>query len=71
MLQFISSLQNYIRSHIYQVFVLYSILSFKSFITLANTTCKFPEDGVLAPKHVAVILIILHCLFEQMVLLLQ
>jgi len=21
-------------------------------MTLANTTCKFPEDGVLTPKHV-------------------
>ena len=32
--------------------------------TLANTTCKFPEDGVLTPKHVEVILIlILHHLF--------
>ena len=25
------------------------------FITLANTTCKLPEDVVLTPKHVAVI----------------
>jgi len=24
---------------------------------LANTTCKLPEDGVLTPKHVGVILI--------------
>jgi len=24
-------------------------------MTSANTTCKFPEDGVLTPKHVAVI----------------
>jgi hypothetical protein len=26
-------------------------------ITLANPTCKLPEDDVLTPKHVAVILI--------------
>ena len=25
-------------------------------MTLANTTCKLPEDGVLTPKHVGVIL---------------
>jgi hypothetical protein len=25
-------------------------------ITLTDTTCKFPEDGVLTPKHVGVIL---------------
>ena len=32
--------------------------------TLANTTCKFPADGVLTPKHVGVILLlILHYLF--------
>jgi len=24
-------------------------------MTLANTTCKLPEDGVLTPKHVGVI----------------
>jgi len=24
-------------------------------MTLANTTCKLPEDGVLAPKHFGVI----------------
>jgi len=24
-------------------------------MTLANTTCKLPEDGVLAPKHVGAI----------------
>jgi len=24
-------------------------------MTLANTTCKLPEDGVLTPKHVRVI----------------
>jgi len=26
-------------------------------MTLANTTCKLPEDGVLTSKHVGVILI--------------
>jgi len=26
-------------------------------ITLGNTTCKLPVDGVLTPKHVGVILI--------------
>ena len=25
-------------------------------MTLANTTCKPPEDGILTPKHVGVIL---------------
>ena len=25
-------------------------------MTLANTTCKLPEDGVLTPKHVGVTL---------------
>jgi len=24
-------------------------------MTLANTTCKLPKDGVLTPKHVGVI----------------
>jgi len=24
-------------------------------MTLTNTTCKLPEDGVLTPKHVGVI----------------
>jgi len=24
-------------------------------MTLANTTCKLPEDGVLSPKYVGVI----------------
>jgi len=24
-------------------------------MTLANTTCKVPEDGVLTPKHIGVI----------------
>jgi len=27
-------------------------------MTLNDTTFKFPEDGVLTPKHVAVILIL-------------
>ena len=31
---------------------------FIKFITLANTTCKLPEDGVLTSKHVGVILIL-------------
>jgi len=36
-------------------------------MTLDDTTCKFPEDGVLAPKHVGVILIlILHYLVVRM-----
>jgi hypothetical protein len=35
--------------------VLCCILSFQLFITLANTTCKLPVDGVLTPKHVGVI----------------
>jgi len=28
-------------------------------ITLADTICKLPEDGVLTPKHVGVILILI------------
>jgi len=28
-------------------------------ITLADTTCKLPEDGILTPKHVGVILILI------------
>ena len=35
--------------------LLYRILSFYEFITLANTTCKLPEDGVLIQKYVEVI----------------
>ena len=36
-------------------------------MTLDGTTCKFPEDGVLTPKNVGVILIfILHRLFGLM-----
>jgi hypothetical protein len=35
--------------------------------TLADTTCKLPENGVLTPKHIGVILIlIVHYLFVQM-----
>ena len=38
-------------------------------MSLADTTCEFPEDGVLTPKHVGVILIlILHYLFVHMLL---
>ena len=33
-------------------------LNFIKFITLANTTCKLPEDGILTPQHVGVILIL-------------
>jgi hypothetical protein len=39
-------------THYYIVFY-----DFSNIITLANTTCKLPEDGVLTPKHVGVILI--------------
>jgi hypothetical protein len=28
-------------------------------ITLADTTCKLPDEGVLPPKHVGVILILI------------
>jgi hypothetical protein len=36
--------------------------------TLANTTSKFPEDGVLTPKYVGVILIlILHHFVHMLV----
>jgi len=27
--------------------------------TLGNTTCKLPEDGVLTPKHVGIVLILI------------
>jgi hypothetical protein len=38
-------------------------------MTLDDTTCKFPEDGVLTPKHVGVILIlILNYLFMHMLI---
>ena len=38
-------------------------------MSLADTTCKLPDDGVLAPKHIGIILmLILHYLFLQMLL---
>jgi hypothetical protein len=39
--------------------LLYCILSFNIFITLADKTCKLPEDGVRTPKAVRVILILI------------
>jgi hypothetical protein len=35
-------------------------------MTLANTTCKLPEDGVLTPKHVGVIKYKFTVLFARM-----
>jgi len=36
-------------------------------MTLANTTYKLPEDGVLTPKHVGVININLQYLFVDII----
>jgi hypothetical protein len=47
------------RSHIAKVHNDTTIMYFIILVihNLADTTCKLPEDGVLTPKHVGVILI--------------
>jgi len=37
--------------------MLYLIVLFTLFTTLANTTYRLPEDGAKAPKHVVAIII--------------
>jgi len=39
--------------------LMYCILLFQQFITLADKTCKLREDGVRTPKHVGIILILI------------
>ena len=47
--------------------LVYCILSIQQFITLADKTCKLPEDGVRAPKHVRVFaILILYCFYVQL-----
>ena len=52
--------RNYICSHIYQDLIICTTILYFIFLIIHNFryyNCKLPEDGVLTPKYVGVILI--------------